>query len=271
MKLKVENFSLEETLENGQCFRANKIDKNEYSVIIKDRVLILKQIDNYLHIDSNNMDNIKDIVLNYLGLNIDYDKINKHLSNDIIMKECVKKCTTYRIMNQDFFEMCISYIISQFNNVNRIKKAVEKISVLYGTKIKYKDKIYYLFPTYNQLKNITLNELKNLGVGFRSKYIIDFLSKYKKLDIDEHYSTDKILNELMRVEGIGIKVASCILLFGYKRFDVFPVDTWVKKFMKEKYNIDSTKVKKFAYENYGEYSGVALQYMFHSQRNKNNM
>ena len=126
-----------------------------------------------------------------------------------------------------------------------------------------------MFPTYDKLKNITINDLKKFKLGFRDKYIIDYLNKYESLNIDNK-NTEEALKELMNIKGIGLKVASCILLFGYKRLDVFPIDTWVKKYMSDTYNIkdDINEIRKFAYNNFYPYTGLVIQYMFHSKRNK---
>ena len=107
-------------------------------------------------------------------------------------------------------------------------------------------------------------------MGFRDKYIREFLDRYESIPDLNKLSTKDALNELMKIKGIGIKVASCILLFGYKRLDTFPIDTWVKKYISYNYNIkdDVNYIKKFTEEKYKEYSGLVIQYMFHSERNK---
>ena len=146
---------------------------------------------------------------------------------------------------------------------------VNNISIKYGEKIIFDNKEYYLFPTYEKLKNIKIDDLKEFKLGFRDKYIIDYINKYESLNIDK-LNTKEALNELMRIKGIGLKVASCILLFGYKRLDVFPIDTWVKKYMSENYNIrpNEKDIMKYAQDHFDPYSGLVIQYMFHSQRNK---
>ena len=139
----------------------------------------------------------------------------------------------------------------------------------YGDKIIFDGKEYYLFPTYQQLKNITLEELSSLKIGFRDKYILDFINNYEKLQNINDLSTEEALKELIKIKGIGMKVASCILLFGYKRLDVYPIDTWVKQYISENYDIknDQKTIEKFTKEKYGKYAGLIIQYMFHSQRN----
>ena len=190
-------------------------------------------------------------------------------SSDDKMKEIINKCNGYKILNQSPFEMCISYIISQNNNVKRISNSINLLCKKYGTKVEFNNKEYYLFPTYEQLKNLKSEDFRELGVGFRDKYLEDFLIKYPSLKDINTLSTEEATNELMKVKGIGLKVASCILLFGYKRLDTFPIDTWVKQNIKEIYGIkdDQKTIERFAKEKYKEYSGLAIQYLFHSKRN----
>lgn len=270
MKIEVKNFNLEETITSGSCFRVLKEEDGSFTNILSDRVINIKQEGNNIYVESSKEDNLKEVILDYFDLKRDYKKIIKELSKIDDIKEIVNNCKNYKILNQDSFEMCISYIISQQNQVTKISKSVNKLSENYGTKVTFKNKEYYLFPTYQQLKNISIEELKNYSVGFRDKYIREFLDRYESIPDLNKLSTKDALNELMKIKGIGIKVASCILLFGYKRLDTFPIDTWVKKYISNNYNIkdDVNYIKKFTEEKYKEYSGLVIQYMFHSERNK---
>ena len=270
MRIKIGNIDVEGILLSGACFRINKEEDGSFTNILKDRVINIKQEGDYIIVNSSNMDNIKEVINNYFDLTEDYNKINESLVNNCpSLKAIIDKCNGYRILNQDPFEMGISYIISQNNNVKRISNSVNKLSERYGEEINFNNKKYYLFPKYEVLKDLKPEDFKEFGVGFRDKYIVNYLKEYPNLKDLDKLSTRDALDKLMYIKGIGLKVASCILLFGYHRFDVFPIDTWVKKYMSENYNI-STEVKdieKFAKENFKEYSGLVIQYMFHSQRN----
>lgn len=271
MKFEVKDFNLKDTILSGSCFRVIEENDGSFTNILKDRVINIKQDGNTIIVNSSNMNNIKEIIYDYFDLNRDYNNINKLLTiKDNNMKNIINRCNGYKILNQDSFEMCISYIISQNNNVKRISKSIEELSCKYGKKIIFNNKEYHLFPTYEELKNLKVEDFTSLKVGFRDKYLYDFINKYNSLKDLNKLSTIDALNELMKIKGIGLKVASCILLFGYKRLDTFPIDTWVKQNISKNYNIknDQKSIERFAKETYGEYSGLAIQYMFHSERNK---
>lgn len=269
MKIEAGDINLKSTLLSGQCFRVIEEENNSFTIILFDRVINVIQAGEYIIVKSNNMDNIESIIVNYFDLNTNYNKINKLLKVDTIMDNCIDRCKGYKILRQNPFEMCISYIISQNNNVKRISNSINRLCELKGEKIKFNDIEYHLFPSYGELKDVTIDELRSTGVGFRDRYIINFLNNYSDLAKIENNSTIDATNKLMNIKGIGLKVASCILLFGYHRFDTFPIDTWVKKFISNNYNIknDQKTIEIFAKNKFGSLSGLAVQYMYHSERN----
>ncbi len=262
------------TLLSGQCFRMTLESDGSFTIVLSDRVVNIKEDGEYLIIDSNNMDMLDVVVSRYLDLERDYDAINRILASKCdVIKRDIDKCVGYKILNQDKFEMFITYIISQNNNVKRIIGSVNKLSSKYGEKVIFRGEEYYLFPTFDKLKDITKEELRGMGVGFRDSYIINALSKLKEdnmfLEKIDFMSTEEALSELTKIKGIGTKVASCILLFGYGRFDTFPVDTWVRHYVSDNFNIkDNIKdISKYMKETFGEYSGIAIQYSYHISRN----
>ena len=273
MKIK-SDINLYDTLMSGQAFRINIEDDDSFTIIISDRILNIKQENDYIVVNSNNEEDLELVTRYYLDLDRDYDVLNKELSKNEILKRDINLCKGYKVLKQDKFEMYISYIISQNNNVKRIAGSINKISERFGKKVKYNNKEYYLFPTFVELKNITIEELRECGVGFRDSYIINALNKLKEnpffLEELDMLPTDEAIKELMKIKGIGLKVASCILMFGYSRFDTFPVDTWVKKYVSENFKIkdDIKIISKFMKDNFKENSGLAVQYFYHINRNK---
>lgn len=267
-------FDLENTLTCGQIFRFYKQDNSSYDVILDDRVVNLSVDNNVLFVESNEEEELENKIKKYLDLENDYSIIDNYLvSKDKNIKNAVEFSKGLNMINQSHFETFMEYIISANNSVTNIANAVNNISKKYGKKVIFNKKEYYLFPSYTELKDVTIEEYRTCKVGFRDKYLYEFVKKLNEniisLDYIDSLNTVDALNYLMQNKGIGPKVASCILLFSYKRYDVFPIDTWVKKIMKERYNIEGEEnIRKFSKEIYGKYCGIAIQYLFNESRNK---
>ena len=268
------NFDLKATVTCGQIFRFIEEKDNSFTIVIKDRVINLKEDTDYIIVESNNEEDLENIIFDYFDLNRDYEKIGIDLINkDSKIKDAVVFSKGLKMIHQDSFETLIAYIISQNNRVPSIANALNLLSLNYGKKVIFKDKEYYLFPSLEDLSKLSVDDFRNCKVGFRDKYLYEIIEciNNKKLELDKIYdmSGEEALKYLVEFKGIGMKVASCMLLFAYQKFDVYPVDTWVKKFMKEDYNIEGEQnIRKFTYDTYKEYSGLAIQYMFNYKRNK---
>lgn len=195
------------------------------------------------------------------------------------MKMSIEYGNGIRILNQDLWETIISFIISANNNIPRIKGIIERLSEKYGDEIKYKGNKYYTFPTPEQLKNVTVEEYRKLGLGFRDIRLYETTKMVlnKQVDIENmknNPNTIEVREELLKLSGVGPKVADCILLFSdLKRFEVFPIDVWVRRVMNDLYikNEDETKVnkkqiEKIANEKFGDLAGLAQQYLFYWRR-----
>ena len=257
MTIKIDKcFDLDSTITCGQIFRYEIEDNNSYTVILPDRVINVKKVNDELIVKSSNNDNLEEVILEYFDLNEDYEYINNEiLKRDNDLKEVIDYSKGLKIINEPRFEAIISYMLSTNNSVPNIKSALDHISKRYGKKVLFEGKEYYLFPSRKSLMEATPKDLREVKCGFRDQYIYDLI--HSKLDVDliDNMTTKEALDYLTSYKGIGIKVASCILLFSYKKRDVFPVDTWVKKYMKDKYNIERIdKINNFIYNKYGEYS-----------------
>ena len=275
IKIKISKpFKLDDTVCCGQIFRFFKLDDNSYDIILKDRVINVKKDGDYLIVSSNDENNLEEVVKLYFDLNNDYDKINNYLlDKDLKLKEAINFSSGLMMIKQDPFETIISYIISANNSVRQIANSLNLIAEKYGKEVNFNGKKYFLFPDYKTLKKVGLDDYRNCKVGFRDKYLKSIIDKLNnnEINLDDFYNlnTNDALNKLMENSGIGPKVASCILLFAYQKYDVFPVDTWVKKIMEKDYNVIGEKnIRDFASKTYGKYCGIALQYLFNYSRNK---
>ncbi len=275
IKIKVTKpFKLDDTVTCGQIFRFYKQDDNSYDIVLKDRVINVCMDKNYLCVSSNNENDLEKVVKEYFDLDNDYDVMNEFLvNNDEKIKPAVEFSKGLMMIRQDPFETVMSYIISANNGVPQIASALNNIAKNYGKKVIFNDKEYYLFPQYKDLKDVSEEDYRNCKVGFRDKYLKAMVDRLNndEINLEEFYNLDTklALDKFMENVGIGPKVASCILLFAYQKYDVFPIDTWVKKVMKNDYDIEGEKnIREFASKTYGKYSGIAIQYLFNYGRNK---
>ena len=276
----VKSFELRDIFECGQCFRWNKQEDGSYTGVFKNNVLNVKKNKDEIIFEGICENDIQQTVKNYFDLNRNYEKIKEQLSKiDQNMKKSIEYGNGIRILNQDLWETIISFIISANNNIPRIKGIIERLSEKYGDEIKYKGNKYYTFPTPEQLKNVTVEEYRKLGLGFRDIRLYETTKMIlnKQVDIENmknNPNTIEVREELLKLSGVGPKVADCILLFSdLKRFEVFPIDVWVRRVMNDLYikNEDETKVnkkqiEKIANEKFGDLAGLAQQYLFYWRR-----
>ena len=290
------SFELKDIFECGQCFRWNKQEDGSYIGVIKNGVIqvkkekkICKEMNGEKEINKTKEiitftgkcdGNFKEIVEEYFDLNRDYEKIKKQLENiDEYLKTSIEYGKGIRILNQDLWETIISFIISANNNIPRIKGIIERISQKYGNEIEWNGKKYYTFPTPKQLKDVTVQEFRNLGLGFRDIRLYETTQMILNKEVDleklrKNSNTQEVRNELLKLSGVGPKVADCILLFSdLKRFDVFPIDVWVRRVMNDLYikesdesKVSKTKIEKLAEEKFGDLKGLAQQYLFYWRR-----
>lgn len=267
------DFELVHIFECGQCFRWQKENDGSYTGVIKYGVLNIKKDDNRVVISGTFDANDREKICDYFDLNSDYTSIKKKLElNDENMKKAIEYGYGIRILNQDPWEMLISFIISAANNIPRISKTIENISRAYGQKIIWNEKEYYKFPTPKELSKATVAELRTLNLGFRDKYVYNATRMVYTGEINleeiEKMNYEKAKKELMKIQGVGEKVADCILLFSMRKRKAFPVDTWIKKVMSQLYNEskDIKKISAFAESKFGEYGGIAQQYLFYYMR-----
>ena len=268
-----QNFHIGDILECGQCFRFQKLGHMHYSLTAFGKMLIVQQKDDFVEFWYKDKPLSKEefdtIWVPYFDLQRDYAAIiSKITKSDATMQTAADFAPGIRILAQDPWETLISFIISQNNRISMIKNSVASLSRRYGTPI---DRENHAFPTLEQLAAATPDGLRDCKVGFRDKYIMDAVNKVATgqlpMNRNNNMPTADLREALLSVHGVGEKVAHCVLLFGYGRFDTFPVDVWVRRVM-EQYYFDGKPTKAaaildLAQEHFGEYSGFAQQYLFH--------
>lgn len=227
--------------ECGQCFRWNKEEDGSYTGVIKNSVINVKKIGNDVEFTGVCDENIKQTCEEYFNLQTNYEAIKEKLSNiDIYLKNSIEYGNGIRILKQDLWETLLSFIISANNNIPRIKTIIERIAKKYGNRIEYRNKMYYTFPTPEMLQNASIDDFRGLGLGFRDVRIYETVQRTLKGEIDleklkQEENTEVLRKKLLEIPGVGPKVADCVMLFALNRFDVFPVDVWVKRVISELY------------------------------------
>ena len=275
----MESFELKHIFDCGQCFRWNEEEDGSYTGVIKQGILNVKKENGLITFEGMLDGNIKEIVIDYFDLNNNYEEIKNKLSKiDDNMKKSIEYGYGIRILNQDLFECIISFIISANNNIPRIKEIIERLSKKCSRRVIYNEKEYYLFPSVSELSKLSVEDLRSLGLGFRDIRVFNTCKKIKEkvVDLDklkEMKNSDEIREELLKLDGVGPKVADCIMLFSLKRYDVFPIDVWVRRVMNDLYihnenegKVNKKEILKIANELYGNICGLAQQYLFYYRR-----
>ena len=278
-------FDVEKVFDCGQCFRFDRVENSnhekEFSGAAMGRYISVAQDGDVVYIYNSTLEDYENIWCHYLALDLDYEDINRDilsLSDNEALVDAVKCSSGIRILKQDEWEAVCSFIISQHNNIPRIKKLVAALSEKCGDALDVSamdghiSKAHlenvgnlYSFPSPEAVMALGIDGLAALKTGFRAKYIFDAAEKLctGKLDLDAVKAADstaEAIEMLCTVKGIGLKVASCALLFGFARLDAFPIDVWIKKVMAKYFSED------FDHTTLGQYAGIAQQYLFYYER-----
>lgn len=253
----VDKFNLEDTFNCGQCFRWKKTDDNSFEGVAFDKYLkITKKTDKIILMNTSKED-FENVWKDYFDLSLNYNYVRSELEkiNDKMKKIC-NYSPGIRILKQDPWEALCSFIISQNNNIPRIKGIINRLCENFGYQI---SNGVYSFPKANELSTLNDSDLDILKCGFRSKYILDAAKKVSSGEINlnniKKMKIDLARKELQKIKGVGPKVAECTLLYGMYRLEAFPMDVWMKRAM-EKIFSDMKA------EDFGQYAGIAQQYIF---------
>ncbi|MDO5123218.1 MAG: DNA-3-methyladenine glycosylase [Eubacteriales bacterium] len=257
----VSGFDLGDTLMCGQSFRWRENPDGSFSGTAYGRSVTVKLEKDDFYIIGTTAEDFENIWRGYFDLDTDYEKIREELSKlHPTLGEAAKFAPGIRILRQEPFEALISFIISQNNNIKRIEGIVDRLCENFGEENESGE---YAFPTAEKLAKLTPEELSPIRAGFRHRYIIDASQKVASGEVDlercRANSFEEAKRELMTVVGVGEKVADCVLLYGLHKVSAFPMDVWMKRAMKKLFPDVNP-------ESFGEYAGVAQQYIFHYSR-----
>ena len=280
----VKNFNLKHIFECGQCFRWNLEDNGNFIGVAFGKVIELEAIGEDIAIYNTDLAEFNEIWLDYFDLKRNYLSLKEEFTKDPLLKQAVEFGHGIRLLQQEPFELIVSFIISANNRIPMIKKCILNISEKWGKKIEYKGKIYYSFPKLEELHIAKVEDISSCSTGFRAKYIKDTVdkiydNKYGEI-YEDNYDIDWIKSQtdtdchqsLQKFIGIGPKVADCIMLFSMNKYSAFPVDIWVKRAMQHFYlapDVSLKNIREFAINKFGDKSGFAQQYLFYYARENN--
>lgn len=266
------DFSLKYTLESGQSFRWNRIDDAYYGVV-EGRILKIRQVGTTLHVESSASEDKATFIpflRHYLDLDRDIPKILAEVDKDAYMHRAIEKLWGMRILNQELWETVISFILSQNNNVSRIRGIIRRLSERFGKQLTLARYVDYSFPSPEALSTTTEEELLACGTGYRASYLRDtaraVVSGKLALTSVKEMSYPEAKRELMQRKGIGEKVADCICLFSLEHLSALPIDVWIKRIFETLYlrrRATPHEIRNFARTYFGNHIGYAQQYLFH--------
>ena len=287
----VKDFDLTHIFDCGQCFRWEREEDGSYtgtafgktvnmSILADDGACSAAPASGAaakrLVIDGASEEDFEKIWRPYLDLDRDYGEIKERLGSQCsVMAEAIKSGDGIRLLNQDNWETLISFIVSQNNNIPRIKKCIEGLCSSFGEPLpEYRGRARYAFPTFETLASLAPEDLAHIKLGYRAPYIVETAKKVaedggKTLYARSHMPLADAYDYLISLHGVGPKVANCILLYGMGKYESFPIDVWMRRVMNKLYNIDEKNVKEmaeYAKNAFGEYGGFAQQYLFYHIR-----
>lgn len=268
------DFDPRHTFECGQCFRWRQLEDGLWQGVVRDRCVELQWRDNRLLIHDMDEKFFQTCLVSYLDLERNYAEIKEILSKgDPVMEKAIEFGHGIRLLKQDFHEAMLSFILSQNNGIPRIRQIVEKLCESFGAPIAYKGGMAYSFPDFAQVARLSIEALKPIKAGYRDSYLLkasgQALSRLVDYENFDKLDTGTVRTEMLKFCGVGPKVADCILLFSGIKYDIFPVDRWVKRVMAElylDYEADTETLSRFAAEKFGKLAGFAQQYLFYYAR-----
>lgn len=259
-----EYFNVRDTLECGQIFRYKQLGQDSYAVFSRDKSAeVTTAADGTVHVYTTE----KDYFWHFFDLDTDYrEKVSRISAISPLMKEAASFGKGIRILNQDLTEMIFSFIISANNNIKRIQLIIDRMCNALGCDTAFGK----AFPTVNAMAEAPVELYTSIGAGYRDKYLSETAKMLLNYDLGalQQLDSDKARSELLKFLGVGPKVADCIMLFGLKRGDVFPVDTWLKKVYHQHFEQGhkDSEISRFFCNLFGEDAGLCQQYLFYFQR-----
>ncbi len=272
MLVHANELDISKIADSGQCFRMVENGDGSYGVIHQGRYLEITPVSSdsdsagFFYEFSCDEEEYEMVWKHYFDMSYEYENISGEVDeSDEFLNNAIRYGSGIRILNQDPWEMLISFIISQRKSIPAIRTSIEKLCTLCGKPIETKRGIRYSFPDAEAIAALSDEELMSCSLGYRSKYIAEAARQVVTGELDVYALTkcndEELKNNLLNIYGVGVKVANCVMLFGYHRLDSFPEDVWIKRALEQYYP------EGFPYGRYEGYGGIMQQYIFFYMRN----
>lgn len=248
-------FDLKQIADSGQCFRLTPLQGGGYVAVTKDHLVKIVPHKEGGYVFHCPFEDFRDVWIDYFDLEADYAAYQEKMSGDPFLQKAIAAGGGIRILRQDLWETVVTFTISQRNNIPRIRKAVDTLCQLYGTKLgEIEGQEFYSFPTPDQLKG---QDLSPVSLGYRERYVSELAEQDPWIWFNLHALSDKYAKKtLMDMNGIGEKVANCVMLFGLHRMDSYPRDVWINRMIDDIYHGE------FNPEQYAGFAGYVQQLQF---------
>lgn len=261
-----DDFDLEKITSCGQCFRVRKFDDGTYRFVTGSHILYIRRMGKDRYLVSCSLKEWHEIWKTYFDLTRNYAGLRKSVGgkNDFIQKS-MEYGRGLRVLLQDPWEMLITFIISQRKNIPAISKSVETLAQKYGSPVSTVRETVCLFPTPEELSNVSIEELSKCQLGYRAAYVRDAVDKVQSGVLDlkaiAELEDEKLFQGLLQIHGVGKKVANCVCLFGYGRSARVPVDVWISRVIQEECKGQNP------FPEFGKDAGIMQQYAFYYEKN----
>jgi len=271
----IQHFEAKHIFECGQCFRWKAEEDGSYTGVAYGKILNVKSDaeKGTVVLNNTNRSDFEKIWYSYFDFGRDYGKIKEVLSKDEVLKEAIQHGQGIRILNQEPWEIIISFIISANNNIPRISKSIDRLSEMFGEPLECAGKNCYSFPDATQLAKADIEQISLCGTGYRYKYIYQTARMIAQGEVDldriSELKLEEARKELLKLPGVGPKVADCIMLFAMQKHDSYPVDVWVKRVTEHYYihqEVSMKQIQEFARDKFAGLAGFAQQYLFYYAR-----
>lgn len=271
-KVKIDKYNLHTTLLGGQAFNWDFMDGTYYG-FTQDKAIELRLVGDELYWQTYPEKDDWEFIKNYLQLELEYDVILERINKDKNIQAAIENVSHVRLLNQDFEQTLLSFILTSHKNIKAVRKVVRDLSKKYGAQLTFNNHFYHHFPKTEVIAELSEDQLREVGAGFRAKYLQSTAKVLNSgiLNIKNIKNEDEVRKNLMALNGVGDKIADCVMAFSLEFYNITPIDIWGKRVLTDLYGLDENlkypEMRKWYSQYFGEYTAYAGQILFEYLRN----